>query len=327
MKFMIKVLFVVMVLIVVGIVFVFVVEKWDMLMVYLVFNFYFVMGVEFVKCVIIGIGGEIEIVIYLFGLLFFGVQIKCVIQIGQVLIGECLLFGYQNENVLFGFDFILFLVMFFDDSDKFWKVVKLIIEKVLVDQNLMLFYVVLWLLQGLYFKNEVNFVVDMKGIKFCSYNNVMFCLVELIGMLLVIIEVVEISQVFVIGVVDFMVFFGFIGYDCKVWELLNYFYEVDVWLLCNYVMVNFGVWDGVFDQNKNVICGCVELVEYVGNWCFKEYIGFMLQGLCDGGMIVGLVFDQMVGELKEIGVIMINEWLEVVGEDGVVIVEFFKLMQ
>jgi len=31
---------------------------------------------------------------------------------------------------------------------------------------------------------------------------------------------------------------GATGYDRKVWESLNYFYEVDAWLPRNYIMVN-----------------------------------------------------------------------------------------
>lgn len=302
-------------------------EKWDMPMAYSASNFHSATGAEFAKCVTTGTGGEIEIVTHPSGSLFPGAQIKRAIQTGQVPIGERLLSGHQNENALFGFDSIPFLATSFDDSDKLWKAAKPTIEKVLADQNLTLLYAVPWPPQGLYFKNEVNSVADMKGIKFRSYNNATSRLAELTGMLPVTIEAAEISQAFATGVADSMVSSGSTGYDRKVWESLNYFYEVDAWLPRNYVMVNSGVWDGVSDQNKNVIRGCAELAEYAGNWRSKEYTGFTLQGLRDGGMTVGPASDQMVGELKEIGVTMTNEWLEAAGEDGAAIVESFKSMQ
>jgi TRAP-type C4-dicarboxylate transport system substrate-binding protein len=302
-------------------------EKWDMPMAYSASNFHSATGAEFAKCVTTGTGGDIEIVTHPSGSLFPGAQIKRAIQTGQVPIGERLLSGHQNENALFGFDSIPFLATSFDDSDKLWKAAKPTIEKVLADQNLTLLYAVPWPPQGLYFKNEVTSVADMKGIKFRSYNNATSRLAELTGMLPVTIEAAEISQAFATGVADSMVSSGSTGYDRKVWESLNYFYEVDAWLPRNYVMVNSGVWDGVSDQNKNVIRGCAELAEYAGNWRSKEYTGFTLQGLRDGGMTVGPASDQMVGELKEIGVTMTNEWLEAAGEDGKAIVESFKSMQ
>ncbi|QFT31354.1 Monocarboxylate 2-oxoacid-binding periplasmic protein precursor [Labrenzia sp. THAF82] len=302
-------------------------EKWDMPMAYSASNFHSATGAEFAKCVTTGTGGEIEIVTHPSGSLFPGAQIKRAIQTGQVPIGERLLSGHQNENALFGFDSIPFLATSFDDSEKLWKAAKPTIEKVLADQNLTLLYAVPWPPQGLYFKNEVNSVADMKGIKFRSYNNATSRLAELTGMLPVTIEAAEISQAFATGVADSMVSSGSTGYDRKVWESLNYFYEVDAWLPRNYVMVNSGVWDGVSDQNKNVIRACAQMAEYAGNWRSKEYTGFTLQGLRDGGMTVGPASDQMVGELKDIGVTMTNEWLEAAGDDGAAIVESFKSMQ
>ena len=302
-------------------------ETWDMPMAYSASNFHSATGAEFAKCVTTGTGGEIEIVTHPSGALFPGAQIKRAIQTGQVPIGERLLSGHQNENALFGFDSIPFLATSFDDSDKLWKAAKPALEKVLADQNLTLLYAVPWPPQGLYFKNEVNSVADMKGIKFRSYNNATSRLAELTGMLPVTIEAAEISQAFATGVADSMVSSGSTGYDRKVWESLNYFYEVDAWLPRNYVMVNSDVWSGVSDQNKNIIQACAGLAEYAGNWRAKEYTGFTLQGLRDGGMTVGPASEQMVNELKAIGVTMTDEWLEAAGDEGKAIVDAFKAAQ
>ena len=157
-------------------------EKWDMPMAYSASNFHSVTGAEFAKCVTTGTGGEIEIVTHPSGSLFKGADIKRAIQTGQAPIGERLLSGHQNENALFGFDSIPFLATSFDDSAKLWDAAKPSIEKVLAEQNLTLLYAVPWPPQGLYFKNEVNSVADMKGIKFRSYNNATSRLAELTGM-------------------------------------------------------------------------------------------------------------------------------------------------
>ncbi len=302
-------------------------EKWDMPMAYSASNFHSATGAEFAKCVTTGTSGEIEIVTHPSGSLFKGADIKRAIQTGQAPIGERLLSGHQNENALFGFDSIPFLATSFDDSAKLWEAARPTIENLLAEQNLTLLYAVPWPPQGLYFKDEVNSVADMKGIKFRSYNNATSRLAELTGMLPVTIEAAEISQAFATGVADSMVSSGSTGYDRKVWESLNYFYEVDAWLPRNYVMVNSDVWSGVSDANKNVIKACADLAEYAGNWRAKEYTGFTLQGLRDGGMTVGPASDQMVGELKEIGVTMTNEWLEAAGDEGKAIVDAFNSSQ
>ena len=302
-------------------------EKWDMPMAYSGSNFHSVTGAEFAKCVTTGTGGEIEIVTHPSGSLFPGAQIKRAVQTGQVPIGERLLSGHQNENALFGFDSVPFLATSFDDADRLWEAAKPTMEQTLADQGLHLLYAVPWPPQGLYFREAVNSVSDMKGIKFRSYNNATSRLAELTGMLPVTIEAAEISQAFATGVVDAMVSSGSTGYDRKVWESLSYFYEVDAWLPRNYVIVNSGVWDGVSDQNKNVINGCAGLAEYAGTWRAKEYTGFTLQGLRDGGMTVAPPSDQMKAELREIGEVMTAEWLEAAGAEGQAVVDRFKSMK
>ena len=302
-------------------------EKWDMPMAYSATNFHSATGAEFAKCITTGTGGDIEVVTHPSGSLFKGGDIKRAVQTGQAPIGERLLSGHQNENALFGFDSIPFLATSFDDSAKLWKAAKPSMEKLLDSQNLVLLYAVPWPPQGLYFKKEVNSVADMKGIKFRSYNTATARLAELTGMLPVQIEAAEISQAFATGVAEAMISSGSTGYDRKVWESLTHFYEVDAWLPRNYVMVNKGVWEGVSDGNKNVIRGCAELAEYAGNWRAKEYTGFTLQGLRDGGMTVGPAGEGLVNELKEIGKTMTTEWLENAGDEGKAVVDAFKAMK
>jgi len=302
-------------------------EKWDMPMAYSGSNFHSATGAEFAKCVTTGTGGDIEIVTHPSGSLFPGAQIKRAIQTGQVPIGERLLSGHQNEDAIFGVDSVPFLATSFDDAAKLWKAAKPTLETVLSDQNLTLLYSVPWPPQGLYFKNEVTSVADMAGIKFRSYNNATARLAELTGMLPVTIEAAEISQAFATGVAESMVSSGSTGYDRKVWESLNYFYEVDAWLPRNYIMVNSDVWSGVSDGNKAVVTACAELAEYAGTWRAKEYTGFTMQGLRDGGMTVGPASDALKAELQEIGKTMTAEWLEASGEQGQAIVDAFMGMK
>ena len=299
-------------------------EKWDMPMAYSGSNFHSVTGAEFAKCVTTGTGGDIEITTHPGGSLFAGADIKRAIQTGQVPIGERLLSGHQNESAIFGWDSVPFLVSSFDEHDKLYGVAKPEVEKVLAEQNLTLLYSVPWPPQGLYFRDAVESVADMQGVKFRSYNNATSRLAELTGMLPVTIEAAEISQAFATGVADSMVSSGATGYDRKVWESLNYFYEVDAWLPRNYIMVNSDTWSGVSDANKNVVQACAELAEYAGTWRAKEYTGFTMAGLAAGGMTVDRASDTLMGELKEVGATMSAEWLEAAGDAGKAIVDAYN---
>ncbi len=302
-------------------------EKWDMPMAYSATNFHSATGAEFARCITTGTGGDIEVVTHPSGALFKGADIKRAIQTGQAPIGERLLSGHQNENAVFGVDSVPFLATSFEDAAKLWKAAKPTMEKILLDQNLVLLYSVPWPPQGLYFKKEVDSVADMKGLKFRSYNTATARLAELTGMLPVQIEAAEISQAFATGVAESMISSGSTGYDRKVWESLTHFYEVDAWLPRNYVMINKGVWDDLSKDKKNIIQACAELAEYAGTWRAVEYTQFTLNGLRAGGMTVGPASDKLKGELKEIGKTMADEWLKLAGSDGKAIVDSFKAMK
>ena len=299
-------------------------EKWDLPMAYSGSNFHSVTGAEFAKCVTTGTGGAIEITTHPSGSLFAGADIKRAVQTGQVPIGERLLSGHQNEDAVFGWDSVPFLVSSFDEHEKLYEVAKPHLEEVLTGQNLTLLYSVPWPPQGLYFDREVNSVADMEGIKFRSYNNATARLAELTGMLPVQIEAAEISQAFATGVAESMVSSGATGYDRKVWESLSHFYSVDAWLPRNYMLINSDVWSGVSDENKNVINACAAMAEYAGTWRAKEYTGFTLAGLKAGGMSVAPANDTLMGELKAIGETMTAEWLEAAGDTGKAIVDAYN---
>ncbi len=302
-------------------------QEWDLPMAYSASNFHSVTGVEFGDCVTTGTGGDITITVHPGGSLFKGGDIKRAVQTGQVQLGERLLSGHQNENAIFGYDSVPFLATSFDASDALYAAAKPALEAALAEQNLTLLYAVPWPAQGLYFRDEVTSVADMQGIKFRSYNSATARLAELTGMLPVSIEAAEISQAFTTGVADSMISSAATGYDRKVWESLGYFYDVQAWLPRNYMIINSDIWNETSEANQNVITACANMAEYAGTWRAKEYTGFTLQGLRDGGMTVSPPSDQMRSDLEAIGATMTAEWLEATGDQGQSIVDAFMASQ
>lgn len=302
-------------------------QTWDMPLAYSASNFHSENAAKFGECVTSGTESAINVVTHPSGSLFKGADIKRAVQTGQVNIGERLLSGHQNENELFGFDSIPFLATSFEASGKLYTAAKPSIEALLAEQNLTLLYAVPWPPQGLYFRDEVKSVEDMKGIKFRSYNNATSRLAELTGMLPVTIEAAEISQAFATGVADAMISSGATGYDRKVWESLNYFYEVDAWLPYNYVFVNTDAWNGLDEATQGVFRGCADTATADGLEASIAYTNFTLDGLREGGMTVEKASDEMVKGLQEIGATMTSEWLEAAGDEGTSLVDAYKGMQ
>lgn len=299
-------------------------ETWDMPMAYAATNFHSEVAANFAKCVTDGSGGNLEIVTHPSGSLFPGNEIKRAVQTGQANIGERLLSAHENENPLYGVDSIPFLVSSFDEHEKLWEIAGPVVAEVLAEDNLHYLYSVPWPPQGFYFRNPVNSVADMNGVKFRSYSTATARLAELTGMIPVQIEAAEISQAFATGVADSMISSGATGYDRKVWEHLNHFYVVDAWLPRNAVFVNMDAWNDLDDATKTVMNDCAAAAKAEGLTRSKDYTDFTLNGLREGGMTVEPASETLVGELQAIGATMTDEWLAGAGEAGQAIVDAYK---
>ena len=300
--------------------------KWDMPLAYAASNYHSENAANFAACVTKGTDGKLEIVTHPSGSLFKGNDIKRAVQTGQAPIGERLLSAHQNENPIFGVDSIPFLATSFGDAEKLWKAAQPTIEKVLDDQNLVYLYSVPWPPQGFYFKKPVNSVADMKGVKFRSYNATTAKMAELTGMLPVQVEAAELSQALATGVAEAFISSGATGYDRKVWEQLNYFYEVDAWLPRNSVFANKDAWNALDDATRKVVSDCAETARADGLKLAEDYTQKTLDGLRENGMKVGPASPELVKELKAIGYVMTKDWLKDAGEQGQKIVDAYKSM-
>ena len=218
-------------------------QKWDMPMAYPASNFHSVNAKAFAECVKTATAGEIDIVTHPGGTLFKGNDIKRAVQAGQTQIGERLLSSHENENPLFGLDFVPFITNSYEQSQKLYEAGKPEITKALDAQGLVLLYSVPWPPQGLYFKKDVNSVADMKGVKVRSYNNSTGRLSELSGMVPVQIEASEITQALITGVIESLITSAVTGQDSKAWEQLTSFYKVNAWQPRNFVIVEQGCMD------------------------------------------------------------------------------------
>jgi TRAP-type C4-dicarboxylate transport system substrate-binding protein len=302
-------------------------EKWDMPMAYPASNFHSVVGADFAACVGSETGGALEIVTHPGGSLYGGAEIKRAVQTGQTQIGERLLSAHQNENPLYGVDSIPFLVGSYDEHEKLWAIAEPRVAEALAEDGLHYLYSVPWPPQGLYVNKAVETVDDLKGVKFRSYSTATARLAELTGMLPVQIEAAELSQALATGVAESFISSAATGYDSKVWEQLDHFYQVDAWLPRNAVFVNAGVWDGLDAPTRTALNDCAAKAQSAGLQRSKDYTDLTLQGLKDGGMTVGRASDALMEGLRKIGATMTDEWLASAGDEGRAVVEAYRAGQ
>ena len=270
--------------------------------------------------------GEIEIVTHPGGSLYGGGDIFRAVRTGQAPIGERLMSALGNEDPIFEIDALPFLATSFEDSRKLWEASRPAIEETLAEMDLVLLYAVPWPPQGLYNIDPVNSAADMEGAKFRAYNAATSRLAELLGAIPTQIEAAEISQAFATGVATSMISSGSTGYDRKIWEHVQYWYDVQAWLPKNMVIVNADYWDDLSDEYKAILLEQAAIAEENGWAKAQELADWYKEQLAAEGMTVEAPSDQLKADFEAIGETMTEEWLERAGEKGAAVIEAYQAM-
>ncbi len=298
-------------------------ETWDMPLAYSATNYHSVIAKEFAEQ-ISEAQGEIEIVTHASGSLFKGGEIYGAVRKGLTPIGERLVSALSNESPVYSIDAIPFLATTFPASWDLYQASKPAMEDVLKKHRLKLLYSVPWPPQGLYANKPINSIADMKGLKFRAYNPATSTIAELMGAIPTKIEAAEVSQAFATGVAESMLSSGSTGYDQKLWEHVDYWYDVKAWLPKNMVFVNERAWKGLSPETQQIVLKASADAEKKGWAKAEELSNWYKTELSKNGMKVEYAGAKLTEELQGIGLKMTMDWLESSGSDGQKIIDTFK---
>ena len=299
-------------------------EKWDMPLAYSATNYHSENAARFAAAVTAAAGGELEIVTHPSGSLFKGNEIFRAVRRGTAPIGERLISALGNEDPIFEADALPFLASSFDAARKLHNAAKPLLEETLAEKGLKFLYAVPWPPQGLYNKNPVAKAADMEGVKFRAYNAITSRLAELMGAVPTKIEAAELSQAFATGVAEAMISSGSTGYDRKLWEHVQYWYDVNGWMPKNMVIVNKASWDALDGKTQGVILGAAAMAEEAGWAKAAELSDWYKEQLAANGMTVEPPSDRLRADLVAIGDTMAKEWLERAGDRGKALLDAYN---
>ncbi len=300
-------------------------EKWDMALAYGAGNFHSANATEFAKNVSEKSGGKLTIVTHPGGSLYKGGEIFRAVRTGQAQIGERFMSALGKEDPLLEIDSQPFLASSYGDAKKLYKASKDEIVKGLDSKGLVFLYAVPWPAQGLYSKNAINSVEDLKGLKFRAYNSSLIRLAELTGMAPTKIEAAEISQAFSTGAVESMITSPTTGKNSKIWENgVTYFYDIAAWFPKNMVIVNKEAWNKLDADTQKLVMSEAAKAEKKGWALSKKGNKNDKKSLADAGMKVGKVNATLKKHFQEVGATMSKEWADRAGSRGQAVLAAYK---
>src|SRR4249920_2767821 len=212
--------------------------KWDMPTPYSETEFHTLNVKRFVDEVKRTTGGQLDISVHANGSLIKHPDILRAVSTGQVNIAEFLLSQFGNEDPMFEADNIPFVAAGYDDALKFYQAQKTMLEKHLGSRGLTLLYSVAWPGQGIYTKEPLKSVADLKGTKFRTYSPLTARLAELLGASPTVVQVPDVPQLFATGGIQAMITSSATGTATKAWEFVKNYYNTSAFHPKNAVVVN-----------------------------------------------------------------------------------------
>jgi TRAP-type C4-dicarboxylate transport system substrate-binding protein len=300
--------------------------KWNLPAAYAPDNFHSENLAAFAKDVADTTGGKLQITVHAGASLFKAPEIKRAVMGGQAQVGEVLISLHENEDPLFGVDVVPFLATSFEESKKLWTASKPAVEKKLGAQGLMVLFSVAWPPQGIFAKNPINSVEDMKGLKWRAYNAGTSRIAELVGAQPLTIQAAELPQALATGVVNAFMTSSATGYDSKVWESMGYYYDTQAWLPKNITFVNKAAFDALDKPAQDALLKAAAAAEVRGWKMSQDKTAWYIDQLKANKMNVLPPSDTLKTGLKKIGDQLTADWLKRAGADGQAVIDAYKKM-
>jgi TRAP-type C4-dicarboxylate transport system substrate-binding protein len=298
--------------------------KWDMPTPYADGEFHTRNIKQFADDVKKATDGGLDITLHTSGSLIKHPDILRAVSTGQVNIGEFLLGQFGNEDPVFAADNVPFVATGYDNAWKFYQAQKPLLEKKLEGRGMKLLFSVPWPGQGIYTKEPLKSVADLKGTKFRTYSPLTARLAELLGASPTVIQVPEIPQMFATGAVQAMITSSATGTSTKAWEFVKNYYTTSAFHPKNVVVVNARAFSRLPKAQQEAVLAAAKVAEPRG-WDMskaREKEGDEL--LAKNGMTVREPDAEMRAAFAKVGAQMAQEWEKTAGADGQAILQAYR---
>lgn len=298
--------------------------QWDMPTAYSANNFHTANIEQFAREVAEATGGKFKITVHNSASLFKATEIKRAVQSGQVQIGEILLSNFTNEDPIYGLDTIPFVATDYAAGRKLRDAAQPALDQRFARQGMKLLFSVPWPLNGIYSVKALNSGADLKGVKWRSYNAVSGRMAELLNAQPVTIQAAELSQALATGAVEAFITSSAAGHDSKVWEQVKYFYNSNISMPKNFVIVSQKAFDALDEPSRAALLEAAAKAEERGWRTSEEKNQWYLEQLAAHGMAVEAPSPQFKADLQKVGDTMLAEWMAQAGPDGKAIIDAYR---
>jgi len=298
--------------------------KWDMPTPYSEGEFHTRNVKSFAEDVKKATEGRLDIVVHSNGSLIKHPDMLRAVSTGQVNIAEFLLSQFGNEDPVFEADNIPFVAAGYDDAWKFYQAQKPLLEKKLQGRGLKLLYSVAWPGQGIYTKEPLRSVADLKGTKFRTYSPLTARLAELLGANPTVVQVPDVPQMFATGGIQAMITSSATGTATKAWEYVKNYYDTSAFHPKNAVVVNSRAFSRLSQGEQKALTEMGTTAEKRGWEMSKARTQEANELLVKNGMTIHQPDAAMKTAYAKVGAQILDVWLKKSGAEGQSIIKAYR---
>lgn len=201
---------------------------------------------------------------------------------------------------------------------------KPVFDEIFGSQGIRLLYTVPFPGQGLFTKEPVANVDDLKGMKIRVAAPIVTNLVQELGAEPTVTEAPEIAQAFLTGMVDAMIT-GSPVVGLKPWEFSKYFYTADAYESKSALIVNKAAFDALPESVQKVILEVAAEAEQRGWAGMVEDDQKNIKLMTDNGMIVEPPSPELMTGLRAAGAEVLAKWRTSAGDEANAVIDTFEV--
>jgi len=270
--------------------------------------------------------GKVQIEVQTGGALGYkGPELLKVVRDGLVPVSDMLTSGVAGDEKIFGVVTLPFLVQSFEEGKILSDIARPYFDKVCEEKwNQKILYIAPWPAAGLWSKEKVQSVEDMKGLKTRTYDKNGALVVEATGGTPYPLPFSEVYSALSTGVIDSVITSTPTAVDASFWEVLNYYAPISITMATDLVTVNLDAFNKLDKETQEALIQAGKEMEEE-MWEMVEKLDKEKEALCnEKGIETIEPSAEFMNELSNITKEIRNEWLKDAPPEAKEIVEKFK---
>jgi len=281
--------------------------------------------VEFAEKVKTATNGKVDITVQSGGALGYkGPELLKVVRDGLVPMSDILVSGVAGDEPLFETVTLPFLIQSFEEGKILNDIARPYFDQAATKWNQKILYVAPWPAAGVWSKEEVKSLADMKGLKTRTYDKNGALVVEAVGATPYPLPFSEVYSSLATGVIDSVLTSTPTAVDAKFWEVLKYYAPVNVTMATNMVTVNLKEFEKLDKETQDTLVKLGKEMEE-SMWKMVAELDKEKEKLCnDNGIITVQPSKEFLNDLSVITTNIREDWLKTAPPEAKEVIEKFN---